>query len=157
MSFNRDEKIVVAVSGGMDPIHIGHVRLLYEASKLGDKLILFLNNDNWLMKKKGFVFMPQNERKEIIEHFPYVDEVFFTMHLPDTNDMSVCSELEKYRPNIFANGGDRFADNIPEVGVCKKIGCEIIFNVGKGGKIQSSSWLLDKYHSHKKKVGNLDN
>lgn len=147
-------EIVVAVSGGIDPIHIGHVRLLNEASKLGDKLIVFLNNDNWLTKKKGFVFMPQHERKELIEHFPFVDKVILTSHTVDAKDMSVCNELAKYKPNIFANGGDRFKDNIPEVDICKKIGCEIVFNVGKGGKVQSSSWLLDKYRSYL--VGNLN-
>ena len=66
MNMKNNDSVVVAVSGGIDPIHIGHVRLLKEAKKLGDKLIVFLNNDNWLIKKKGYVFMPQEERKEII-------------------------------------------------------------------------------------------
>ena len=135
-------KVKVAVSGGFDPLHIGHVRLFKEAKKLGDKLLVILNNDNWLKKKKGHVFMPEIERKEIIEAISVVDEVVITSHPKKTKDMSVCEELEKICPDIFANGGDRFKDNIPEVVICEKIGCKMVFNVGDGGKIQSSSWLL---------------
>ena len=62
----KSKKIVVAISGGMDPLHIGHVRLIKAARKLGDELIVILNNDNWLKDKKGFVFMSQKERKEIL-------------------------------------------------------------------------------------------
>ncbi len=136
---------VVAVSGGFDPVHVGHVRLFEEAKKLGDTLIVILNNDHWLKKKKKVIFMPQEERKEIIESFRCVDRVILTRHLPDPKDMSVAVELIHVKPDIFANGGDRFADNIPEVGVCRKIGCRMIFRVGRGGKVQSSSWLLARY------------
>ena len=137
--------VVVAVSGGMDPIHIGHIRLIQDAGKLGDKLVVILNNDNWLKKKKGHIFMHQDERKEIIESIKGVDEVILTGHGPNSEDMSVSKELMKVKPDIFANGGDRTATNIPEAPVCKKIGCEMVFSVGQGGKIQSSSWLLAKY------------
>src|SRR3989344_6462520 len=139
------KQIVVAVSGGMDPIHIGHIRLIQDAKKLGDKLVVILNNDNWLKKKKSLIFMHQNERKEIIEAIKGVDEVILTDHGPNPQDMSVSKELAKIKPDIFANGGDRTATNIPEAPVCKKIGCEMVFSVGQGGKIQSSSWLLAKY------------
>lgn len=143
---NKNKKqIVVAVSGGMDPIHIGHIRLIQDAKKLGDKLVVILNNDNWLKKKKGHIFMHQDERKEIIEAIKGVDEVILTDHKPNPEDISVSKELAKIKPDIFANGGDRTATNIPEAPVCKKIGCEMIFNVGQGGKVQSSSWLLAKY------------
>ena len=135
---------IVAVSGGFDPIHIGHIRLFKAAKKLGDKLVVILNNDNWLRKKKGFVFMPQKERKELLEALKVVDEVVLTKHPKNPKDMSVSKELEKIRPHIFANGGDRTKKNIPEVAICKKINCKMVFNVG-GGKIQSSSWLLAKY------------
>ena len=134
------KKIVVAVSGGFDPIHIGHIRMFREAKKLGTKLVVILNNDNWLIKKKGFVFMNQKERKEILESIIYVDKVFLTMHTKDTYDMSICKELKVIRPDIFANGGDRTYDNIPEVDTCKEIRCKMIFSVG-GKKVQSSSWL----------------
>lgn len=148
----------VAVSGGFDPIHIGHVRMFEEAKKLGDKLIVIINNDNWLKKKKGFIFMSQEERKEIIEAVCSVDEVVFTDHEPDPQDMSICSILKKVRPHIFANGGDRTSNNIPEIPVCEEIGCEMIFNVGWGGKVQSSSFLAAQYannlNEHKLKCDN---
>lgn len=142
--------IIVAVSGGFDPIHIGHIRLLREAKKLGDKLIVILNNDNWLKKKKGYVFISENERKEILESIIYVDEVVITSHAQDPDDMSVSKELEIIRPDIFANGGDRHSTNVPEVDICQKIGCKMAFNIGAGGKVQSSSWLLEKFFSQYK-------
>jgi len=144
-SSEKKKPVVVAVSGGFDPLHVGHVRLFEEAKKLGDKLVVILNNDNWIRKKKGIVFMPEEERKELIEALACVDEVVLTSHPEDPVDMSVCSELRKIRPHIFANGGDRFEHNIPEVAVCKQIGCSMVFNVGRGGKVQSSSWLLANY------------
>jgi D-beta-D-heptose 7-phosphate kinase/D-beta-D-heptose 1-phosphate adenosyltransferase len=143
---NKNIKIV-AVSGGFDPIHIGHIRMFKEAKKLGDKLVVILNNDHWLMKKKGVVFMPQRERKELIEAIQHVDKVMLTQHKPNPQDMSVCQELQKLRPHIFAQGGDRNTANIPpcEVRLQKEIGFKIIQNMGLGGKIQSSSWLLTNY------------
>ena len=140
----QSSKKVVAVSGGFDPIHIGHVRLFQEAKKLGDELVVILNNDNWLKAKKGYAFMPQKERKEIIEALSCVDRDVITKHPTDTKDMRVCRELEKISPTIFANGGDRHKHNVPENVVCKKINCQMVFNVGAGGKIQSSSWLVDR-------------
>jgi D-beta-D-heptose 7-phosphate kinase/D-beta-D-heptose 1-phosphate adenosyltransferase len=142
---SKDNKIIVAVSGGFDPLHSGHIRMMREAKKLGHKLVVILNNDNWLQKKKGYSFMSQEERKEIIESLGCVDEVVLTSHKKGTEDMSVCETLKKVKPHIFANGGDRKLGNIPEVPVCKEIGCKMIFNIGKGGKIQSSSWLLEEY------------
>lgn len=134
----------IAVSGGFDPIHIGHVRLFKEARKLGDQLIVILNNDNWLMKKKGFVFMPEQERMEVLLALRDVDGVMLTQHEPDCTDMSVTEPLAALKPTVFANGGDRKLDNIPETGVCEAFGIEMLFNLGEGGKVQSSSWLTDK-------------
>lgn len=145
----KKQKRVVAVSGGFDPVHVGHVRMFEEAKKLGDELVVILNNDYWLRKKKRHVFMPEQERKEVIEAFRCVDRVILTRHSPGTEDMSVVKELQRLKPDIFANGGDRFANNIPEVAVCKKIGCKMIFRVGRGGKVQSSSWLLTNYLKNK--------
>lgn len=139
-----DEKIVVAVSGGFDPIHPGHVRLFKDAKALGDKLIVILNNDNWVRAKKGYVFMSAKERKEVIQSIRYVDEVFITKHKHDPEDMSVTEALREIRPDIFANGGDRTRKNVPEDAVCSRIGCKMAFNVGTGGKIQSSSELVNK-------------
>lgn len=141
------KKVMVAVSGGFDPLHIGHIRMFQEAKKLGDELVVILNNDNWLKAKKGFVFMPQDERKELIEALACVDCVVLTKHPENPLDMSVCRELRAFKPHIFANGGDRHRRNIPEVVVCRSIGCKMMFNVGEGGKIQSSSWLLKNYKS----------
>lgn len=142
---SKEKQIVVAVSGGFDPIHVGHIRMMQEAKKLGDKLVVILNNDNWLKTKKGSVFMNQKERKELIESIGCVDKVVLTSHKKGTQDMSVCDSLKKVKPHIFANGGDRKLGNIPEVPVCREIKCKMVFNIGKGGKIQSSSWLLNKY------------
>lgn len=135
---------IVAVSGGFDPIHIGHVRMFEEARRLGDRLVVILNNDNWLQKKKGYVFMDEKERKEILLALRYVDEVYITKHKKNPTDMSVCDALRVVKPQIFANGGDRTKKNIPEIPVCKEIGCKMVFSVGKGGKVQSSSWLVNK-------------
>jgi cytidyltransferase-like protein len=141
----KKKKKVVAVSGGFDPIHPGHVRMFKEAKKLGDELVVILNNDNWLKLKKGYSFMSEQERKEVIEAFEVVDGVVLTEHEDGTTDMSVCRELRKIKPDIFVNGGDRTKSNIPEVPVCEEIGCEMVFNIGEGGKIQSSSWLLSNF------------
>lgn len=141
--------IFVAVSGGFDPIHIGHVRMFQEAKKCGDKLLVIVNNDNWIRKwKNREPFMPQKERKELIEAIECVDKVAISHHPRNSADRSVCVDLEKLKPDIFANGGDRFLHNIPEVTACKKIGCKMVFGVGKGGKIQSSSWLLEAYRKN---------
>jgi cytidyltransferase-like protein len=135
----------VVVSGGFDPIHIGHVRMLQEARALGDKLIVVLNNDAWLCTKKGYAFMPQEERAEIIAAFSFVDEVMISVHEENDADRSVRRELEMIRPHVFANGGDRKdASDIPEAEICEKYNIEMIFNVGAGGKVQSSSWLTGK-------------
>ena len=141
----RKNKIIVAVSGGFDPVHVGHVRLFQAAKKLGDELVVILNNDNWLRNKKGFVFMMEEERKEIIETIIGVNRVVLTEHKIDDEDMSVCATLAVLKPHIFANGGDRYKHNIPEDVICEKIGCKMAFNVGYGGKTQSSSWLLNNY------------
>ncbi|MBN2074044.1 MAG: adenylyltransferase/cytidyltransferase family protein [Dehalococcoidales bacterium] len=126
----------VTVSGGFDPLHIGHIRMICEASKLG-KLIVILNNDAFLIRKKGRAFMPIEERKEILENIKGVDSVFVSID----EDDSVCKSLEAIKPDIFANGGDRKDESeIREAEVCKRLGIEMVFNVG-GGKVQSSSWL----------------
>ena len=151
------KEVVVAVSGGFDPIHIGHVRLLQEAKKLGDRLIVILNNDHWFTIKGRETFMTDKERKEIIEALECVDEVVLTHHKPSdkvygrsTKEYSVCQELEEIKPDIFANGGDRFREDVPEVETCERLGIQMVFNVGEGGKIRSSSDLLKEYA---KKIG----
>jgi len=148
-------KKVVLVSGGFDPVHIGHVRLFNEAKKLGDELVVVINNDNWKRQKRKHVFMPDYERKEIIEAFSSVDKVFISEHRENPEgpkEMSVSKELLKIKPYIFANGGDRNEEDAQnpnsslyyDIEMCKKLGIKMIFNVGHGGKVQSSSWLVEK-------------
>ena len=142
---NPKEKIVVAVSGGFDPLHPGHVRMFTEAKKLGDELVVILNNDNWLLKKKGFVFMNEGGRAEIISALSAVDRVVITSHQPNSEDTSVCAALAELHPDIFANGGDRLKNNIPEVILAERLGIKLVFGIGHGGKVESSSWLLKRY------------
>ncbi len=134
-------KRIVMVSGGFDPVHIGHLQMFQEAKKLGDKLVVVLNSDKWLIRKKGKYFMNQEERSGIVRGFDCVDDVFVLES--DRNDVG--EAIEKIRPNVFANGGDRKAEtDIPEAKICKELGVEMVFNVG-GGKVQSSSELLNRY------------
>ncbi len=136
----------VVVSGGFDPIHIGHIEMMQEAKALGDKLIVIVNNDNWLVAKKGFAFMPEQERLAIVKSIKHVDEAVLTGHEKNPTDMSVCKELEELKPDIFANGGDRKPDGdpVPEVELCNRLGIKLVYNIGKSGKIQSSSDLVKK-------------
>lgn len=136
------KKNIVVVSGAFDPLHPGHVRLFQEAKKLGDELVVLLNNDNWLRKKKGYVFMAEKERKEIVEAIKGVDRVILTKHSANPKDMGVMAELKSLKPDVFAKGGDWTESSIPESKMCDEIKCKLVFNVGHGGKIQSSSWLV---------------
>ena len=141
----------VLVSGGFDPVHIGHIRLFKEAKALGDYLIVLANNDNWLLKKKGFVFMNQDERKAVLEAIRWVDEVRITSHPENPTDMSICADLAIIKPDIFANGGDRTKQDAdtsssslnPEQKLCQDLGIKMVFNVG-GEKAQSSSDLVKR-------------
>jgi cytidyltransferase-like protein len=133
----------VAVSGGFDPIHVGHVRLINHAKSLGDRLVVIINNDNWLKKKKGYNFMSEEDRLEIVKNLKAVDDAVLTKHMPNDEDVSVCESIKEVKPDLFANGGDRKADNIPEYELCEKLHIEMEFNVG-GDKIRSSSELIDK-------------
>jgi len=140
---------IVACSGGFDPLHVGHLRLFKAARELGDKLVVILNSDEFLMKKKGNVFMPFSERKELLEGVRYVDEVIGSID----KDMSVCETLKMIKPTIFANGGDRETErDIPEAEVCRSLGIKMVFGVG-GGKIQSSSRLVERAKNLSKRSG----
>ncbi len=148
LKLKNHKPTIVMVSGGFDPLHIGHIRYIQEAKALGDKLVVVINNDNWLRKKKGKEFMSQKERKEIIEAIVGVDKVVISSHLKNPKDTSVCKEIRNIKPHIFANGGDRFADNIPEFTLCNDLGITMVFNVGHGGKVRSSSELIKEYSKH---------
>src|SRR3989344_2298021 len=155
----RGGKVVVAVSGGFDPVHIGHVRLFNDAKKLGNELVVVVNNDHWLRAKKGYTFMPDHERKEIIEAIKAVDRVILSSHKKNTKDFSISRDIRALRPHVFANGGDRDEKNAqnPEsslykdIQMCKRLGVEMVFNVGHGGKVRSSSDLVKQVQA--KKIG----
>jgi len=127
---------IVAVSGGFDPIHIGHLRMMKEAAEHG-KLTVIINSDAWLKRKKGYVFMPWEERAELISALACVDNVIQAKD----DDRTVCESLREINPDIFANGGDRGVNTTPEARLCEELGIELIWNVG-GGKIRSSSNLV---------------
>lgn len=133
----------VMVSGGFDPIHVGHVRMILAAAEYGD-VIVVANSDDWLTRKKGYNFMPFEERKEIIESIRGVLKVVPV----NDQDNTVCAALIEHKPDFFANGGDRKQDNTPEKIVCESLEIEMLWNVG-GGKIQSSSDLVK--HANEKK------
>jgi len=138
------KKKTIAVSGGFDPIHIGHVRMIQDARKLGN-VIVFLNTDEWLHRKKGYSFMSWDERAEILLSIKGVKEVYSAMDDDDT----VCEALKFYKPDVFANGGDRKEGNVPEYQVCEDLGIQMVFNAGGNDKPQSSSWLVDKARGKK--------
>ena len=130
---------IIATSGYFDPLHIGHIRLFKESKKLGDKLVVLLDGDVSAVKKKGKVFMPQDERKEIIENLSCVDEVIIHNNTAEA--------LDKLKPDVFTKGGDKrsFSDlPMSEKKVAEKNKIQVIFLVG-GDKVQSSSWLLKNY------------
>ena len=141
-------KKVVLVTGGFDPLHSGHIAYFKAAKTLGDTLIVGLNSDEWLERKKGRAFMPWNERLCIINNLSVVDEVFTFMDDDDTA-INFIKQVKAHYPTdklIFANGGDRTAYNIPEMVVD---GVEFEFGVGGKDKINSSSWILEEWKNPK--------
>tara|TARA_Y100000310_G_scaffold214958_1_gene215939 strand:- start:634 stop:1137 length:504 start_codon:yes stop_codon:yes gene_type:complete len=126
----------VMVSGGFDPIHVGHVRMILAAADLGN-VIVAVNSDNWLMRKKGYIFMPWEERAEILKAVKGVTDVVAV----GDSDGTVCEVLRRLKPDMFGNGGDRTNKNTPEMEVCEKLKIEMIWALG-GEKIQSSSDLV---------------
>ena len=127
----------IAVSGYFDPIHVGHVEYINKAKKLGDWLIVIVNNNKQCALKKGKHFMDENDRVLIVKNIKAVDEVFLSID----DDKTVCKSLKEVNPDVFANGGDRKNYEIPESIVCKENNIEIID--GLGDKIRSSSDLTD--------------
>ena len=152
---------VIIVSGGFDPVHKGHIRMFREAANLGANVIVGLNSDEWLTRKKGKPFMKFYERKEILEGIKYISSVVKF----DDSDDTACSLIHQVRTTYnggmfnhdyqdknptgrndyqiyFANGGDRTKGNTPEMSTCKELDVVMLWGVG-GGKVQSSSWLIN--------------
>ena len=125
----------IAVSGYFDPIHVGHIEYINNDKKLGDWLVVIVNNNNQCALKKGKYFMDEKDRVLIVKNIKAVDEVFLSID----EDKTVCKSLKKVNPDVFANGGDRKNYEIPESKVCKENNIQIID--GLGDKIRSSSDL----------------
>ena len=145
---NKEEwiKNVIIVSGGFDPVHKGHIRMFREAANLGAQVIVGLNSDEWLTRKKGKPFMNWDERAEILESCKFVNQVWSMVDDDDTASDIIKQVARTYKDkdvNIyFANGGDRGKGNVPEMGICKDLNVVMLWGIG-GGKIQSSSWLIN--------------
>ena len=139
---------VVIVSGGFDPIHSGHIEHFKEAKKLGDILIVGLNSDEWLTRKKGKPFMPIEERMAVIRELRMVDSA---VPFNDDNNSSIDlikKALVLFDDILFANGGDRTQDNIPEIDAFDKDPrVQFAFGVGGTHKQNSSSWILKQWNS----------
>ena len=146
---------IVLVTGGFDPIHSGHIEYFKSAKKLGDKLIVGVNSDAWLTRKKGHPFMPWKERANIVYHLEMVDDVIMF----DDTDGSACGAIASIKAEyeddvvIFANGGDRTKTNIPEI---DRYGdddmVEFAFGVGGENKMNSSSWILNDFYKKQTKL-----
>tara|TARA_B100000700_G_scaffold331774_1_gene468379 strand:+ start:6134 stop:6670 length:537 start_codon:yes stop_codon:yes gene_type:complete len=149
-----DTKEIYMTSGGFDPLHIGHVRCILGTAHLANNrykypialkpnVVIVVNADSFLERKKGYAFMPLAERMEIINALEGVDYVVPWEAVPP--DQTVIEAIRALKPNYFTKGGDRFdASTIPEWNICQEIGCQIITGVGSGGKIQSSSELIQR-------------
>ena len=139
---------IVIVTGGFDPIHSGHLAYFKAARTLGDRLVVGLNSDAWLARKKGRPFMPMNERYALVNALSMVDEVV----IYNDNDNSSCDAIRKVKESypghqiVFANGGDRTKDNIPEM-IFDDV--EFVFGVGGEDKKNSSSWILEDWKKPK--------
>jgi|TARA_R100000081_G_C4756107_1_gene137176 D-beta-D-heptose 7-phosphate kinase/D-beta-D-heptose 1-phosphate adenosyltransferase len=129
---------IILVSGGFDPPHVGHIRMFREAAEWG-QVVVAINSDDWLMRKKGYVFMPWEERAELIAEFASVSVVSSF----DDSDDTACDAIRKFRPAAFANGGDRKKENTPEMELCDELGVQMLWGIGGKDKPQSSSWLVN--------------
>jgi len=149
---SNDSNPTVMVSGGFDPVHVGHIRMILEAAKYGD-VIVIANTDNWLHRKKGFVFMEWDRRAEILNALKgviLVDSV-------DDSDGTVCEAIRRIKPTYFANGGDRGKHNTPEQQVCEELGIQMLWGIGGNYKADASSDLVDRFRKHRNSDNELKN
>jgi len=147
----NNQYTVVLVTGGFDPIHSGHIAYFKAAKELGHQLVVGLNSDEWLTRKKGRPFMPLAERAAVLSELRVVDG-YITF---DDNDGSAKNAIKYCLENtfnneriIFANGGDRTSTNIPEMEIVDPR-LEFVFGVGGDNKMNSSSWILSEWKAPK--------
>ena len=141
---------IVLTTGGFDPLHSGHIKYFEAAKKLGNILIVGVNSDEWLTRKKGRPFMPWAERAEIVDNLKMVDYVY-EFNDDDGSSKDAIARVRRDFPEaeiIFANGGDRTKDNIPEMDVVDS-NLTFVFGVGGDNKANSSSWILDEWKAPK--------
>jgi D-beta-D-heptose 7-phosphate kinase/D-beta-D-heptose 1-phosphate adenosyltransferase len=149
------EKRVVLVTGGFDPLHSGHLAYFKAAKALGDTLVVGINSDSWLKRKKGRSFYTWNERFQLIKNLEMVDYVI-EFNDDENNSINAIKQATQTFPGakiVFANGGDRTAENIPEMGLLDderyKDNLEFVFSVGGDNKMNSSSWILEEWKAPK--------
>lgn len=145
-------KTVALVTGGFDPLHSGHIEYFKAASKLADKLVVGLNSDSWLTRKKGRAFLPLHERKAIIENLSFVDSVLAFNDSNNNSEDCIRRVLDLYPDSrvIFANGGDRGSSNVPEVEIFRDHNrVAFVFGIGGEHKMNSSSWILQEWKAPK--------
>tara|TARA_B110000438_G_scaffold283495_1_gene311561 strand:+ start:361 stop:792 length:432 start_codon:yes stop_codon:yes gene_type:complete len=140
-------KKIVLVSGGFDPVHSGHIKLIKEASNFGDVVVL-LNSDEWLRKKKGKEFLPFDERKIIMGALKNVIDVISFNDSDKTCVDGIKKAIIKFSNQkiIFANGGDRNNSTTPEKKFCQYNNIETLWSIGGSDKSNSSSWILKKWN-----------
>ena len=147
-------KNIIIVSGGFDPVHKGHIRMFREAANFGANVIVGLNSDEWLTRKKGKSFMKWDERAEILESCKFINQVIPFDDSDDTASDAIKRVFDMYNADssdyniYFANGGDRKLGNVPEFDNCRELGVVMLWNFG-GGKIQSSSDLTKNWEIKK--------
>jgi cytidyltransferase-like protein len=141
-------KTIVLITGGFDPLHAGHISYINAAKNLGDTLVVGVNSDDWLRRKKGREFMPGSERVNIIQNLKAVDHCIL-FNDTENHAIEAIRNVKLMYPGdhiIFANGGDRTAENIPEM---SEPGVEFVFGVGGEDKKNSSSWILEEWKAPK--------
>jgi D-beta-D-heptose 7-phosphate kinase/D-beta-D-heptose 1-phosphate adenosyltransferase len=129
----RAKSTIVVASGYFDPLHVGHIEYLEKAKQLGDELVVIVNSDVQARIKKGRSFMREEDRLKIVKSLKCVDKALISID----NNSSVCESLRLVKPHIFANGGDRKEEEIPEAEVCRELGIKMVDGLGE--KIRSSS------------------